>query len=118
MLVTVRNRKTGELGETKSKTWEDGPDIPVWMNGTIYTWNQTDVQLVNDEHVPPPPPPPVIPPDPFELYTEQEFEDWYDSQTGYAITKEYVLKMLAFLHNLRYTVQRFLSFSPQRESGD
>ncbi len=117
MLVTVRNRKTGQRGETKSKTWEDGPDVPVWIGEDLVSWNQTDVQLVNDEHVPPPSPPPIIPLDPFEFYTEQEFEDWYDSQTGYAITKEYVLKMLAFLRNLQYTVQQFLGFFPRRQSS-
>jgi hypothetical protein len=114
MLVAVRHRKTGHIAYAKSRTWEDGPDIPVWIGPELFTWKQTDTQLVDPLWHPEPPPPPQIPPDPFELYTEQELEDMYESITGYAITKEYILKMLDSLRKFQCTYLPFLSFSQRR----
>lgn len=115
MLVAVRHRKTGHIGYTKSRTWEDGPDIPVWIGKELFTWNQGDTQLVDPVWKPLPPlePPKPPPPDPWEHYAENELDELYESITGYSIMKEYFLKMLDSLRRFQYTYLPWTCFSQQ-----
>jgi hypothetical protein len=85
----VRNTLTGLEGYVKVYTWWNGLELPVFVNGDIEFWKQSDIEILHDR--------PIVKRvkiekkyrDPFEGYTENEIEEMWENMTAYQMLKEF-----------------------------
>jgi len=70
-------------------TWEQGRDLPVFVNGELVLWKQELIEIVHNRPIVKTPKPKKIYKDPFEHYTENELDALLESMTGYQMFKEF-----------------------------
>lgn len=93
--MRVRNKVTREEGFIRVYTWEQGRELPVFVNRELVFWKQEHIEIIHDRPKVTYKVKKVYKKDPFEHYTENELDKLWESMSGKAVFVDFIKSIIS-----------------------